>query len=214
MKTEQLVQMLAVAAPGMDRSAINRQQSLALMLGVGLALVLMVATLGLRTDLAQAAALPMFWLKLAFPASLALAALAAAWRLGHPGMAVNRATIIALALPVLLIWALALTVLGQAPAAQRVALLLGATWRECMLHIFWLSAPIFVAAFWAARRLAPTRLRLAGAACGAFAGAAAATVYALHCNEMQTPFLAAWYLLGMLLPAAVGAAVGPRWLRW
>jgi hypothetical protein len=214
MKTEQLVQMLAVAAPGMDRSAINRQQSLALMLGVGLALVLMVATLGLRADLAQAAALPMFWLKLAFPASLALAALAAAWRLGHPGMAVNRATIIALALPVLLIWALALTVLGQAPAAQRVALLLGATWRECMLHIFWLSAPIFVAAFWAARRLAPTRLRLAGAACGAFAGAAAATVYALHCNEMQAPFLAAWYLLGMLLPAAVGAAVGPRWLRW
>jgi hypothetical protein len=39
-------------------------------------------------------------------------------------------------------------------------------------------------------------------------------VYALHCNEMQAPFLAVWYLLGMLLPAAMGAAIGPRWLRW
>ena len=214
MKTGQLVQMLALAPPGVDRSAINRQQGQSLMLGVGLALVLMVSTLGLRADLAQAAALPMFWLKVAFPASLALAALAAAWRLGHPGMAVNYATIIALALPVLVVWALALTVWQQAPATQRMALLWGATWRECMLNIAWLSAPIFVATFWAVRRLAPTRLRLAGAACGAFAGAASATVYALHCNEMQAPFMAVWYLLGMLLPAAVGAAIGPRWLRW
>lgn len=214
MKTGQLVQMLAVEAPGVDCGAINRQQGQALMLAVGLAVVLMLATLGLRADLAQAVALPMFWLKLAFPATLALAALATAWRLGHPGMAVNRATIIALALPVLVVWALALTVWQQAPAAERMALLWGATWRECMINIAWLSAPIFIATFWAARRLAPTRLRLAGAACGAFAGAAAATVYALHCDEMQAPFLAVWYLLGMLLPVVMGAAIGPRWLRW
>jgi hypothetical protein len=214
MKTEQLVQMLAVEAPGVNRDLINRQQGQSLTLGVGLATVLMLAILGLRPDLAQAVVLPMFWLKLAFPASLALAALAATWRLGHPGMAVNRSTIIALALPVLVIWALALTTLQQAPAAQRMALLWGASWRECTLNIAWLSAPIFVATLWAARRLAPTRLRLAGAACGAFAGAASATVYALHCNEMQAPFIAVWYLLGILSPAAVGAAVGPRLLRW
>lgn len=214
MKTEQLIQMLAADAPAVDHGAINRRQSQVLVLGVGLALVLMIATMGLRTDLAQAAALPMFWLKLAFPASLALAALAAAWRLSHPGMAVNRATVIGLTLPVLVVWTLALTVWEQAPAAERMALLWGATWRECMLSIALLAAPIFIAAVWAARRMAPTRLRLTGTACGAFAGAAAATVYALHCNEMQAPFLAVWYLLGMLLPAAVGAAFGPRWLRW
>jgi hypothetical protein len=39
-------------------------------------------------------------------------------------------------------------------------------------------------------------------------------VYALHCPEMAAPFIGIWYLLGMLIPAAVGAAIGARALRW
>jgi hypothetical protein len=31
---------------------------------------------------------------------------------------------------------------------------------------------------------------------------------------MQAPFLAIWYLLGMLIPTALGALLGPRLLRW
>jgi hypothetical protein len=62
--------------------------------------------------------------------------------------------------------------------------------------------------------LAPTRLALAGAAAGLLAGSAGALIYALHCPEMEAPFLAIWYLLGMLIPTAVGAAIGPRLLRW
>lgn len=214
MKTQQLVELMAASGSGIDRKAITRRQAGALALGVALAFALMAATMGPRPDLAQAAALPMFWVKLLFPASMALAALAAAWRLGHPGMTLNRATAIGLGLPLLAVWGMALAVLQQAPAAERASLLLGATWSECVFNIAWISAPVFVAAFWAARRLAPTRPRLAGAACGAFAGAAAAMVYALHCNEMQAPFLATWYVLGMLIPVAAGALAGPRWLRW
>ena len=41
-----------------------------------------------------------------------------------------------------------------------------------------------------------------------------ALVYTLHCPEMEAPFLAVWYLLGMLIPAAAGALLGPRLLRW
>ena len=62
--------------------------------------------------------------------------------------------------------------------------------------------------------LAPTRLALAGAAAGLLAGAGGALIYALHCPEMAAPFLAIWYLLGMLIPTAVGALLGPRLLRW
>jgi hypothetical protein len=31
---------------------------------------------------------------------------------------------------------------------------------------------------------------------------------------MAAPFLGVWYLIGMLIPTGVGAALGPRVLRW
>jgi len=64
------------------------------------------------------------------------------------------------------------------------------------------------------RAWAPTRLRLTGAAAGFAAGAIAAVVYCLHCPEMSEVFVGAWYLLGILLPAALGALIGPRALAW
>lgn len=64
------------------------------------------------------------------------------------------------------------------------------------------------------RGLAPTRLALAGAASGLLAGALGALVYALHCTEIAAPFLGIWYVIGMLIPTAIGALLGPRMLRW
>jgi hypothetical protein len=49
---------------------------------------------------------------------------------------------------------------------------------------------------------------------GLTAGALGAAVYALHCDEMAAPFLATWYLLGMTIPALIGAGAGLRLLRW
>jgi hypothetical protein len=68
--------------------------------------------------------------------------------------------------------------------------------------------------FWALRGLAPTRPVLTGAAAGWLAGAMAAMVYSLHCPEMEAPFLAVWYVLGMLASAGLGALAGTRLLRW
>ena len=62
--------------------------------------------------------------------------------------------------------------------------------------------------------LAPTRLSLAGAAAGLLAGGVGAAIYALHCDEMGAPFLALWYVLGMLMPATLGALIGRHVLRW
>jgi hypothetical protein len=31
---------------------------------------------------------------------------------------------------------------------------------------------------------------------------------------MAAPFIGIWYLLGMLIPAVIGASIGPRLLRW
>jgi Uncharacterized protein conserved in bacteria len=74
--------------------------------------------------------------------------------------------------------------------------------------------PTFIGVFWALRGLAPTRLRIAGAAGGLLAGATATLAYCLHCPEMGIPFWGVWYLLGMLLPTGLGAVLGPRLLRW
>jgi len=68
--------------------------------------------------------------------------------------------------------------------------------------------------FWAMRGLAPTRPPLAGTAAGLLAGTVGALVYCLHCPEMGAPFIASWYLLGMLMPALLGAFLGRFLLRW
>ena len=120
----------------------------------------------------------------------------------------------ALTAPVLAIWLLAAVVLTRADAAQRVGLFFGDTWNSCPFLVAMLSAPVFVAVVWAMKGLAPTRLRLAGAAAGLLSGAVGALVYCLHCPELDAPFIGIWYLLGMLIPTAVGALLGPRLLRW
>jgi hypothetical protein len=77
-----------------------------------------------------------------------------------------------------------------------------------------LSAPGFVAAWWAMQGLAPTRPLAAGAECGVIAGALRAGSYALYCPEMAAPFVGICYLPGMLIPAATRAVLGPLLLRW
>jgi len=109
---------------------------------------------------------------------------------------------------------LALSALTLAQADQRLALLLGSSWSACPSLIALLSLPAFVLTLWAVKGLAPTRLRLAGAGAGMLAGAIGALVYLLYCPELAPPFLVVWYTLGMLIPAAAGAMVGPRLLRW
>ena len=112
------------------------------------------------------------------------------------------------------LWVLGLAAWFAAPPEARSQLVWGTTWRTCVFNIGAIGLPVFVAAFLALRGLAPTRPALAGGAAGALAGGAGAAVYALHCPELQAPFLAVWYVLGMAVPVAVGALLGPRLLRW
>jgi hypothetical protein len=213
MRTDDLIAVLAADVSPIEPGRADRRFFTKLAGGAVLAVAAMLLFLGTRADFAAAAALPMFWIKLVFPASLALAALMVLRRLSYPGMRLGRAPAAA-ALPVSAIWILAGLVLLAAPAGERLALLLGDTWLVCPLSIALLSVPALGLALSAARELAPTRPALAGAAAGLFAGAAAAFAYALHCLEMQAPFLAVWYVLGMLISVGAGALLGRRLLRW
>jgi hypothetical protein len=213
MKTDELVAMLARGASPVDPNATTRRFTTALGWGMFGSTLAMAIALGVRGDIAEAVSLPMFWIKLLFPASVAIASCFAAARLARPGTRLGRipgtlAGILAA------VWMMAIVALLVAAPAQRSDLIFGDTWLFCLINIPLLSIPVFVAAIWAMKGLAPTHLALAGGAAGLLAGAAGATVYALHCPELQAPFLAIWYVLGMLIPAIVGAALGPRLLRW
>jgi hypothetical protein len=215
MKTDDLIAMLAsgpdVAAappPGARWRAIAT-------LGAGLlaSVALMALLLGVRPNLDQLAQLPDFWIKVGFVACLCLAGWQASRRLCVPGAA-TRALPLLVAMPVLLMWALGAVIVQEAPPEQRAELFWGATWRSCPLLIAMLALPILAAVLRLMRELAPTRLRLAGAAAGLASGALAALVYCLHCPELAASFVGFWYVLGMLAPTAVGAAIGPKVLAW
>jgi len=213
MKTSDLVNLLATGDASVDRHPAARRYGLAIGAGVAAATLLMLGLLGVRHDLAEAIFLPMFWVKIAYVASLATASLLAVLRLSRPGQRLDWVPFVFVT-PVLLMCILAASVLADAPPPMRLALLLGATWSKCLPLIAMLSIPILIATLWAMQGLGPTRLRLAGAAAGLLSGATGALVYSLHCPEMAAPFIAAWYLAGMLIPAAIGALLGRRLLRW
>jgi len=213
MKTDELISMLARGADAVETGALQRRYAAALGGGAFGAVLLMAVILGPRPDLAEAARLPMFWVKLGFPAALLASALLATVRMSRPGARLGRVPA-ALAAPVIAMWLLAAVVLLAAAPGEREALLFGTTWAACPFNVAILSVPVFAALLWAMKGLAPTRLALAGAAAGLLSGAVAALVYTLHCPEMGAPFLGVWYLLGMLIPTALGALLGPRVLRW
>lgn len=213
MKTDELIAMLATGAGPADTGAARRRFALALALGGACTLLLMAVLMGVRPDLARMALDPMFWAKLAYCAALAGAALALAARTARPGARAAGAAAM-LAVPLLVMWLLAVAALGGAAVPEREALVFGTTWRACAFSIAFLSLPLFAGLLWAMKGLAPTRLALAGATAGFLSGAAAALIYSLHCPELGAPFLGIWYPLGMLIPAVVGAILGPRLLRW
>ncbi len=213
MKTDELIGLLAQDAEPVALHAIEQRFAMATLAGLAGGLVLMLALFGVRPGLVQDMGLPMFWGKLLFAALLAAGGLAVLRRLARPGMGLGYSLLL-LALPPLVLWGLAAVALGQAVPAERLALVLGSTWRTCPFNIAALSLPAFVACLWALRGAAPTRLAWAGAGAGLLAGALGALAYALHCPEMATPFLAVWYLAGMALPTLAGAWLGPRVLRW
>lgn len=213
MKTDELVTLLANRVAPVKTHVVARRFAIALGLGMFAAAAAMVLLLGLRPDIADAMHLPMFWMKVGFPASVATVALFAAARLARPGMRLGH-TPEALTTLVAAVWILAVAVLLKAVPAERDDLIFGGTWLFCVLTIPLLSIPLLAAAMWAMKGLAPTRLSLAGGAAGLLAGSASAAIYALHCPETGAPFLATWYVLGMFIPAAVGALIGPRVLHW
>lgn len=213
MKTDELITMLVDSPRPPSRAAVASRLGLGFAISLAAALLLLMLLPGAAAGLMTRVTMPAFWAKLALPLTMTPAAVCVTSRLSQPGVCVGRAWV-ALALPVGTVCLAALLVLAVAAPEVRGELILGHTWRTCSLNIVLLSMPALGALLWAMRGLAPTRPQLAGAATGLLAGVIGASAYCLRCPEMNVPFWAAWYLLGMAAPALLGSLLGPRMMHW
>ena len=212
MNSNDLIEQLAFGLKPVPRGAFGGRLSLGLLLGAVLS-AMFVADLGFRPDLWIAMHGFAFWMKWIYTASLGLCAIVATARLGRPDAA-PLGWLWIIALPVLGLSVISVVELAQAPSSHWLEMWLGQSWKICSSLVFLLSLPIFAGLLWSFRRLAPTRLRAAGATAGLSAGAWAATLYCLHCPEVSAIFVLTWYSLGIALAALVGAIVGPKLLHW
>lgn len=211
MKTAALIDMLARDAGPAPRALAARRLSPAAVAGLLVSAGVAVACFGAIPAQMFATAVP--WTKMAYAASLALAAAWLTARLSRPAAPTHRpwrATAGVL---------LAMALVGGAslfatPAGARLDALLGHSWSTCPWSVLALSMPALAASLWAVRGLAPTRPSLAGFAAGLLAGSVGAFGYSLSCPEASPAFVAVWYTLGIGLTGCLGAVLGPRVLRW
>lgn len=214
MRTDDLIARLAAETSVVRPHAIERKVALNLMLGGAAAVVLLIALLGFRPDMGAAVGTVSFWMKFGFTAVVAALGLAATCHLARPGAALLPAFWVAAAMPFATVAAMATFEILAVTPVDRVAVWLGSSWKTCPVWILVISTPVLLAVTLSMRRFAPTRPVLTGMVLGMTAGGVGATVYGLHCQENAAAFLATWYVLGMAIVGAIGAAIGPRVLRW
>ena len=213
MNTDLLIATLSDDVPKVSRHAVAKRIGAGLAIGGMIAMIAMTTILGIRPDLQVAMRGFSFWMKWTYTISLGLGAAYAVTRLARPDTGSLQALWI-LAVPVLLLAGICINELARTPPAKWLAMWLGKSWMACPWLVLSLAAPIFIGLLWSFRKMAPTRLRAAGAVAGLTAGAWAATIYCLHCPEVSALFVLTWYSLGIAIAAGLGALLGPRLMRW
>lgn len=212
MQTDDLIATLATGLAPAPRHYVSRSVALGAAAGLAGAALLWLFFYGPRPDLPDAILTWPFWMKLLYTAALTAGGLWLLARAGRPG-ATLATPAVAMIAAVALLGLAAVLALGE-PEAEFSRLILGHSAATCSIAILLVSLPSLAAAFWALRRLAPTRLAQAGAGAGLFAGSEGAFVYAFYCTEDAALFVAVWYTIGILLTATLGAFLGRSLLRW
>jgi hypothetical protein len=181
--------------------------------GVAASLFGLLTIWGIQPDLDTAPALLPFLGKAALGTGLAYVALNGVIAYARPGESAHRFRSQLGAVAAVAVVA-ALGIFSDSSGSGLETALLGASWQSCSARIILLSLPLIAAMIYVVRQQAPVRLRNAGAAIGLFSGAAASVIYALTCTESAASFVLLWYSLGISAATAIGAFLGPKFLRW
>jgi hypothetical protein len=207
--TDDFIRDLATLAPPPAFSPAVTVLTMGGIVALGVALLL--AAIGVRSDLATAITEPMILAKSVLPVMLSATAMLFALQAARPG--VTR-PMLPLAVPVLLAGVLFAWQAVQTPADALLPGIVGNTAVYCLLSITSLSFLPVAAAIALFRRGATTRPVWTGGLIGLAASAAVASGYALHCTEDSPLFFTVWYGLGIAICGCAGAWAGHRFLRW
>jgi hypothetical protein len=210
MKTDDLI--AALAADTLPRLTVGQRLLRALPAAVAVSLAGVLLIRGIRPDIGQALASAAV-LKTVVP--LILAALAGALALGLARPEARPvAWARALAVLAALLLACFLAALADDASMGLAASLGKPTLVTCLTTVPSLAIPLLAAVLWALSAGAPLRPGRAGAAAGLAAGALAAALYSLYCDQDEALFVLPAYGVAVLLVTLVGALAGARLLRW
>ncbi len=213
MKTEDLIKALAADA-GTVKPPISSTVWLALVAGAVLAAGVFFGMLSVRSDFLHAiTSEPRFMFKFVFALALAVPAVLLVRRLARPdGDARSLAWLLAIPF-VLLAGAVGLEML-VVPADYWAHNALGTMPGACMKYIPILSLAPLAAMLYALKQGATVHPVAAGAAAGLLSAAIGATLYASFCVDDSPMFVAIWYVAGVAIVVALGAAIGAKLLKW
>lgn len=212
MKTDHLIDMLARGVEPAERPRWQRKLALTIVVGLGVAVLIVALGFGVRPDLGGAARMPVM-MKAMFSAVAAAALLPLAVQLMKPGRPLGWRIGAVLVFVGVCALATIIALMGEAPG-QRMQAWLGGGFPWCLVIVPILAAPTAAGLLWLMRAFAPTRLTLAGAAIGALSGGVGAMAYAMYCPVDSVAFVTTWYVVAIALCAALGAVIGARILRW
>ncbi len=212
-RTDDIIDSLVKDLKPVAPRALERRLALDLVITLAVSLLLMLTILGLRVDMNEALMLPVFWIKSAYNALLAVVAFLAVYHLARPDGSEGRFFVL-IAVIFLAMAAAAGIQLMMSPGETYRVLIMGSSALHCPFLIFAFALPVLAGNILWLRRAAPTDLRLTAFIAGIAAGAAGAWVYSWFCTENGMPFVLIWYSFGILMTGLIGALIGPRLLRW
>jgi len=210
-KTDDLISLLAEDAP--VRSLLGPMLLRALLAGIVISALLLLATVGVRRDMASAIETARVLFKIFTTLTLAVTACGLVFRIGRPGVPLKLSAL-SLLIPLLLLIGGVATELTVIPQGAWRAALLGRNAGFCLFFVPVLSLAPLSGFLWALKNGAPAHPALAGAIAGLASAGLATALYAWHCPDDSPLFVATWYTMATAAVTALGAVVGSRYLRW
>jgi hypothetical protein len=211
MKTDELITLLVedqTVKPGTPRL----RMALYAALGLACSLAIFFAFLGIRADFGSAITDPHVVFKFIFAASLFAALWPAVLASTRPEAIVpvmNR-----LVLPAIILAVGIVAQLLTSPSDYWLSGMIGRYPSACLRSIPALAIGPLAVLLVLIHNGAPTRPVLSGALAGCAAGALSAFIYALHCPDDSSLFVALWYSLAIGIVTLLGAALGRYALKW
>jgi hypothetical protein len=214
--THRLIDILSANLEAVNRRALQRALTLAIVAGVVAAFGLMLATVGPRADGGALPHLEWSAIKLLFALGVVGTGTPMLIRSARP-VPGGTGRVPVVFLPFLAVGIAAVLALLLGPPNMAEVMLRGA--REaspvrCLLCVVGFAFIPLVVLIRVLRESAPAQPRLCGALTGLVSGGVGAAAYTLACASDSLPFIAVWYSAAMAICALLGALIGPALLRW